>query len=195
MAKAAAAREDYDTAREHFGRALQLAADIQHISGILSLITGTGEMLVRTGEAEGGLELLALALHHPASDHETKSRAQGLVAGSVAKLPSGDIGTAVSVLRQSLHLTSDLGLAGMLETAAARAAPEGTRTPSYPDELTEREVEVLRLISKGRSNQQIGDELFITTNTVANHVKNILSKTQSANRTEAAAYAIEKGLV
>jgi predicted ATPase/DNA-binding CsgD family transcriptional regulator len=194
LAKAAVALGEHEAARNSFRESLEAAVAIQHIPQILALIAGTGEMLVRTGEAEGGLELLALALHHPASDHETKSWAQSLVAGSVAKLPSGDIGAAVSVLRQSLHLTADLGIAGMLETAAARAAPEGAQTPAYPDDLTEREVEVLRLIASGKSNQQIADELFITTNTVANHVKNILSKTQSANRTEAAAYAIEKKL-
>ena len=63
-----------------------------------------------------------------------------------------------------------------------------------PAGLTVREVEVLRLIATGRSNRGIADELFITTNTVANHVKNILSKTDSTNRTEAAAFAVEHGL-
>jgi predicted ATPase/DNA-binding CsgD family transcriptional regulator len=202
MAKAAAAQEDYDAAREHFGRALQLAADIQHIPQILSLITGTGEMLLRTGETEGGLALLALALHHPASDHETKSWAQRVVAGCDAEV-SPDVAVqrgglrelekAMSVLQGSLSMTSDLGIRALLERAAEAAQP--TRAPSYPDELTEREVEVLRLMAKGRSNRQIAEELFITQNTVANHVKNILSKTQSANRTEAAAYATEKKLV
>ena len=56
-------------------------------------------------------------------------------------------------------------------------------------------MEVLRLMAKGRTNRQIAEELFVTVNTVANHVKNILSKTQSANRTEAAAYAIDKSLI
>ncbi len=63
-----------------------------------------------------------------------------------------------------------------------------------PAGLTPREAEVLRLIAAGRSNREIAEELFITTNTVANHVKNILSKTDSANRTEAAAFAVKHGL-
>ena len=63
-----------------------------------------------------------------------------------------------------------------------------------PAGLTAREAEVLRLIAAGRSNRGIADELFITPNTVANHVKNILSKTDSTNRTEAAAFAVEHGL-
>ena len=63
-----------------------------------------------------------------------------------------------------------------------------------PADLTPREVEVLRLLAAGQTNRDIAAELFITTNTVANHVKNILSKTDSANRTEAAAFAARHGL-
>jgi pimeloyl-ACP methyl ester carboxylesterase/DNA-binding CsgD family transcriptional regulator len=60
--------------------------------------------------------------------------------------------------------------------------------------LTAREVDVLRLIAAGRSNQQIADELVISLNTVQRHVGNILTKTGLMNRTEAAAYALRKGL-
>ena len=63
-----------------------------------------------------------------------------------------------------------------------------------PDGLTPREIEVLRLIANGRSNREIATELVISFNTVTNHVKNILGKTGCANRTEAAAYAIPRGL-
>jgi class 3 adenylate cyclase/DNA-binding CsgD family transcriptional regulator len=64
----------------------------------------------------------------------------------------------------------------------------------YPDHLTEREVEVLRLLAAGRSNQHIAEELVISLNTVARHVANILDKTNSTNRTEAAAYAYRERL-
>lgn len=60
--------------------------------------------------------------------------------------------------------------------------------------LSEREVEVLRLIAAGRSNPQIADELVISINTVQRHVSNILSKTGLANRAEAAAYAARLGI-
>jgi pimeloyl-ACP methyl ester carboxylesterase/DNA-binding CsgD family transcriptional regulator len=60
--------------------------------------------------------------------------------------------------------------------------------------LTPREIEVLRLIAAGRSNQEIAQELVISFNTVTNHVKNILGKTGTGNRTEAASYAFQHGL-
>jgi pimeloyl-ACP methyl ester carboxylesterase/DNA-binding CsgD family transcriptional regulator len=72
----------------------------------------------------------------------------------------------------------------------------GRTEVSLPDvaQLTSREVEVLRLIAEGRSNQEIAQELVISINTVTNHVKNILGKTGTANRTEAAGFAHRHGL-
>jgi len=64
-----------------------------------------------------------------------------------------------------------------------------------PDNLTPRELELLKLIAAGRSNKDISRVLEISLNTVATHVRSILVKTHSANRTEAAAYALQKGLV
>ena len=67
--------------------------------------------------------------------------------------------------------------------------------PAFPDGLSQREVEVLSLIALGKSNREIGEELFITSNTVARHVSNIFTKTGVSNRAEAATYASRQGLV
>jgi DNA-binding NarL/FixJ family response regulator len=67
--------------------------------------------------------------------------------------------------------------------------------PTYPDGLSEREAEVLRLVATGKSNAQIADELVISVNTVQRHVGNILSKTGLGNRTQAASYAYRAGIV
>jgi DNA-binding NarL/FixJ family response regulator len=60
--------------------------------------------------------------------------------------------------------------------------------------LSAREVEVLRLLAAGRSNQQIADELVISVNTVRRHVSNVFDKTGVANRAQATAYAKDHGL-
>lgn len=60
--------------------------------------------------------------------------------------------------------------------------------------LTSRELEVLRLIARGATNQQIADELFISVNTVKNHVHNMLEKLELKDRYELADYAGEHGL-
>ncbi|WP_275900704.1 response regulator transcription factor [Paenibacillus periandrae] len=62
------------------------------------------------------------------------------------------------------------------------------------EELTEREMEVLRLIASGRSNQDVADELFIGIKTVKFHVTNILAKLGVEDRTQAAIYAFKNGL-
>ena len=62
------------------------------------------------------------------------------------------------------------------------------------DPLTPRELETLRLIARGLSNQEIGSILFVHERTVAKYVSSILEKLQLANRTQAALYAIREGL-
>ena len=65
---------------------------------------------------------------------------------------------------------------------------------SLPDELSEREAQVLGLVARGLSNREIGSALFISEHTAANHIRSILRKTSCANRTEAASYAHRYGL-
>ena len=66
--------------------------------------------------------------------------------------------------------------------------------PPSPDPLTEREVEVLKLIARGQSNQEIADTLVVSIATVYTHVSKILDKLHLASRTQAALYALREGL-
>ena len=77
----------------------------------------------------------------------------------------------------------------------ALAASIVAHPPSYPCGLTQREIGVLQLIAMGRNNREIAQVLEISPNTVANHVRSILEKTYTANRTEAAAFANREGLL
>jgi len=73
-------------------------------------------------------------------------------------------------------------------------SPESDKATSFTV-LTDREMEVLRLIAKGCSNDKIADQLVISVGTVKGHVSNILSKLHLADRTQAAAYAWQAGIV
>jgi NarL family two-component system response regulator LiaR len=78
--------------------------------------------------------------------------------------------------------------------AAARLMRE-VRAPESPESLTEREIEVLRLLARGKANKEIGAALYIGEKTVKTHVSNILSKLGVQSRTQAALYAVQLGLV
>ena len=82
---------------------------------------------------------------------------------------------------------------------AARVVRElhGARSeaPNAFRELSERELEVLKLIAAGRSNAEIAKQLFVSEKTVKSHVSNILSKLHLADRTQAAVYAWQQGVV
>lgn len=78
--------------------------------------------------------------------------------------------------------------------AAARLVKE-VQIPGSPETLTERETAVLRLLARGGANKQIARELKIGEQTVKTHVSNILSKLQLQSRTQAALYAVDRGLV
>jgi DNA-binding NarL/FixJ family response regulator len=99
-----------------------------------------------------------------------------------------------AILEKTLSLPFDTGLAQLLAKTTQASGRRQSLGGEIPDGLTEREVEILKLVAKGKSNREIADELYITVNTVANHIKNILSKTATSNRTEAAAYARERRL-
>lgn len=66
--------------------------------------------------------------------------------------------------------------------------------PPTPDPLSDRELEVLRLVAKGLGNKEIAERLVITEATVRSHVSNILSKLHLANRVQATLYALQEGL-
>jgi len=110
----------------------------------------------------------------------------------------GDSNKALSLIEESLAISSDLGMRPLMERAEAvkeRLESGPVTTPAHPDGLTRREVEVLQLICDGMTDREIGEDLFISIKTVGNHVSNILNKTSTANRAEAAAYATRRSIV
>lgn len=90
-----------------------------------------------------------------------------------------------------------LGQATLYPSIAMRVIRElnnPTELMYTTEPLTPRELETLRLISSGLSNQEIGLKLFVQESTVAKYVSNILDKLHLANRTQAALYAVRKGI-
>ena len=101
----------------------------------------------------------------------------------------GDAESATVELTAARRLLDELGARPAADEAARLLAPA-----TLPAGLTDREVEVLRLVATGRSNTQIAADLVLSEKTVARHLSNIFRKVEVGSRTAAAAYAFEHGL-
>ena len=111
---------------------------------------------------------------------------------------SGDRAKAVSFLDESLSISADLGMRPLMARVNAlqeRAETQQVRAPVYPDGLTPREVEVLRLVAAGKTSAEIAADLVLSRRTVERHISNIYSKTNTRSRAEATAFAFNNGLV
>jgi len=88
----------------------------------------------------------------------------------------------------------------LARSKAAMSSAQRTSSPAgvfaaFPHDLAERGMEVLRQVAMGKNNSEIGEELFISINTVTRHITNIFVKTSTRNRVEAAVYAARRHLV
>ncbi len=107
---------------------------------------------------------------------------------------TGDVAGAREVGDLARETARSLGAQPLLdELRALGSAP--TRADGPSDTLTARETEILALVAEGRSNGEIGKQLFISAKTVSVHVSNILAKLGASGRTEAAAIAHRRGLL
>jgi DNA-binding NarL/FixJ family response regulator len=97
----------------------------------------------------------------------------------------GDEESAVTELSAAQRSLAELGAA-----PAEREAAE-LLSPTYPNGLTAREVDVLRLVAAGRTNPEIAALLFISEKTVARHLSNIFTKLEVTSRTAAASFAFD----
>ncbi len=92
-------------------------------------------------------------------------------------------------------LAAAAGRATFPSELLARVLPALSRTADQTGRLTRRELDVLELLAAGAANAEIGAQLSISTNTVRNHVANILAKTHAKTRGEAVAAAVRDGLI
>ncbi len=98
-----------------------------------------------------------------------------------------------NLVGEARDLATRIGLRALLGRVDSLGEP--ATAVLLPDGLSPREVEILRLVAGGLSNREIGQELYISEHTAANHIRSILRKTGCANRTEAASYAHRHSLV
>ncbi|GAA3830329.1 response regulator transcription factor [Sphaerisporangium flaviroseum] len=107
-----------------------------------------------------------------------------------------EVPDAVRGVHEGQSLINPAMAAKLITEFANMSRKEAERPPQLPvPRLTEREMEVLRLVAKGMNNREIAKQLFISENTVKNHVRNILEKLQLHSRMEAVVYAVRERLL
>ena len=184
------------------GDAEHAAMVYEQLRGFAGTVVQLGRMVACYGVADRHLGMLAATMHdweraelHFEAALRLNRRMQAVTWLAhtryeyarmlLARRRPGDAERASDLLEHVHRTATRTGLSALLAPSERLMAGSS----ELPDGLTERELEVLRLVARGHSNREIGRELFISQNTAANHVRSILMKTRCANRTEAASYA------
>jgi DNA-binding NarL/FixJ family response regulator len=105
-----------------------------------------------------------------------------------------EVAQAVRVVAEGQSLISPSMAVKLIDEFKQMSRPERNHVPGGL-RLTERELEVLRLVARSMNNREIAQELYISENTVKNHVRNILEKLQLHSRMEAVMYAVKEKLL
>lgn len=111
------------------------------------------------------------------------------------EIPIDEVATAIRAVHNGQSLISPSMASKLLTEFASMIKKTDDRPPLPTPRLTDREMEVLRLVAKGLNNRDIARELYISENTVKNHIRNILEKLQLHSRMEAVVYAVREKLL
>ncbi len=148
----------------------------------------------RIAEAVPSTKIVMLTVSDEESDlyEAIKAGASGYL---LKEISIEEVSTAVRAVVAGQSLISPSMASKLLTefTNLSKRADERTTVPT--PRLTDRELEVLRLVAQGKSNREIAEDLFISENTVKNHVRNILEKLHLHTRMEAVMYAVREKLL
>ena len=111
------------------------------------------------------------------------------------EISSEEVADSIRSVVQGHSRISPAMASKLLSEFQAMTKRQDDRQPLAPPRLTDRELQVLRLVAKGLANRDIAGELFISENTVKNHIRNILEKLQLHSRMEAVIYAVREKLL
>jgi ATP/maltotriose-dependent transcriptional regulator MalT len=190
-------REDGDerAAREHAERALELAAEPRQPLALLAAHRFIGELDADSGRYSEAMEHVERSLALAEACEAPYERALTLIVKGRLLAARGSSGEAHAVLEEVRELCAPLGA----ELALGRAAELEKKLPGgarhAPAGLTGRELEILRLVAQGMSNQEIATSLVLSEHTVHRHVANVLGKLGVSSRAAAVAQAARLDLL
>ncbi|MFP5347140.1 MAG: response regulator [Actinomycetes bacterium] len=178
---------------EAIARAEELLPDVVLMDIRMPRRTGI-EACSRIKEAVPSTKIVILTISDEESDlfQAVRAGANGYLLKDV---PAEEIADGIRAVAGGQSLISPSMASALLTEFAALSRRDETRAQLPAPRLTERELQVLRLVARGMANRDIASELFISENTVKNHVRNILEKLQLHSRMEAVMYAVREKIL
>ncbi|MHB8646159.1 MAG: helix-turn-helix transcriptional regulator [Thermomicrobiales bacterium] len=188
---------DAQQADSHARQALAYATEPRQPLALLAAHRLLGELATDTGRFEDAASHLEASLTLADACAAPFERALTLLAVAELRAASGERAEARTLINEVRAVCAPLGARSTLERAdafVARLADVRDVAPAYPAGLTAREVEVVRLLAAGRTNQEIADILFLSVHTVRAHLRSILTKTDTTSRAAAVSFAFQHDL-
>jgi len=176
--------------------AMQASEELQPDVVVLEVrLAGTSGVDVARALLRARPELRILVLTWSEDEVDLRAAVRAGAQGYLLKdVPADELAAALRTVSLGKPMVSPAlapKLMSELATAVRRDAPRAEGTAR----LTERELEVLRLVARGMSNRAVAESLFLSENTVKNHVRNILDKLEAHSRMEAVVKASKVGLL
>ncbi len=189
---------DEQAARQDAEAALGLATQPRQPLALLNAYRVLGELATDTGGLPEAREHIEKSLALAEACEAPYERALTLISQGRLLAVRGSQGGARAALEEAREICVPLGARPAMERASEleeRLEELRTRAPSAPAGLTKRELEVLRLVAGGMSNQEIAADLILSEHTIHRHVANVLAKLGVSSRTAAVAQAAKLGLL
>jgi DNA-binding CsgD family transcriptional regulator len=184
-------------AQEHAEQALAEATDPRQPLALLAAYRLLGEIAIDAGHYDDAARHLDESRRLAEACAAPYERALTHFATAALRAATGEVERSRALLDEARAICTPLEARPALARADALAAlldELPAVAPAYPAGLSAREVDVLRLVAEGRTNRDIADVLFLSEHTIRSHVRSILTKTRTDNRTGAALFAREHGL-
>ena len=172
--------------------AVELVPDVVLLDVRMPRLSGL-KAAARIREQVPSARILILTMSDDETDlfEAVKAGANGYL---LKDMPGEEVAAGILAVASGQSLIPPSMAAQLLTEFAQLSKRPASTSPGVP-RLTDRELEVLRLIARGQANKDIARDLFISENTVKNHVRNILDKLQLHSRMEAAMYAVREKLI
>jgi predicted ATPase/class 3 adenylate cyclase/DNA-binding CsgD family transcriptional regulator/Tfp pilus assembly protein PilF len=195
---------DFERARQYLDESLEANLVIEAKRGIAECLACAGRAVLDRGYPEESARLFGAAARlfevtgykrHPDDEESTRQAEEAARARLDKWVWSGAWGEGQALSPQD---AAHLGTAALALAAQAPSTKKGAERPAkrkYPNDLTEREVEVLRLLAIGLTDAQIAERLFLSSNTVHAHLGSVYNKLNVKTRLAAARFAQENGLL